>query len=81
MVGEAALDYPALLLQRKVVLANKPRGSARIAFSAADFGNFLAHPLVAKAAAGAVQVRSAGDRRVRQLEACTGGGGGGAPGV
>lgn len=37
---------PQVLLQRRIVLANVPVGSARVHFSESDFGTFLTHPLM-----------------------------------
>ncbi|KIY99162.1 Protein YIPF6 [Monoraphidium neglectum] len=54
-VGAAALDYGQALMRREIVLTNVPTGTARVVFSEADLGNFLAHPLVAAAAQTAVQ--------------------------
>jgi hypothetical protein len=55
-VGEACLDYSAMLWQQRIVLTNIPVGTARVVFSGRDFGHFLIHPLVVNAAARAVQV-------------------------
>jgi hypothetical protein len=57
-VGEACLDYSAMLWQQRIVLTNIPVGTARVVFSGRDFGHFLVHPLVVNAAARAVQVRA-----------------------
>lgn len=50
------LDLPAVLSQQRILLRNVPTGSARVVFTAADFGAFLQHPLVTTAARKAVQV-------------------------
>lgn len=55
-VGEARLDYLKILMQQQIVLTNVPRGSARVVFSPTDFASFLQHPLMQRAAAGAVEV-------------------------
>jgi hypothetical protein len=55
-VSEAILDYSAILFQQRIVLSNVPVGTSRVVFSAADFGNFLAHPLMQVAAKAAVEV-------------------------
>lgn len=49
-VGEAALDPGALVAERLIKLRRPSRGDAEIVFTAADFANFLAHPLVTAAA-------------------------------
>jgi len=54
-VGEVSLDYGALAMRQQIVLRHASRGSARVLFSEDDFGGFLAHPLVVRAARGAVQ--------------------------
>lgn len=61
-MGAAAIDYGALVSQQRIVLRNIPRGEARILFNARDFGNFLVHPLMADAAAKAVDVSCIGTR-------------------
>lgn len=53
-VGAAALDY-SRVLAGQIVLTNVPTGTARVVFDERDFGNFLAHPLVARQAAAAVK--------------------------
>ena len=55
-VSEAILDYGAILFQQRIILSNTPVGTSRVVFSAQDFGNFLAHPLMQAAAKEAVQV-------------------------
>ena len=49
-VGEAALDPGALVAERLIKLRRPSHGDAEIVFTAADFANFLAHPLVTAAA-------------------------------
>ena len=49
-VGEAALDPGALVAERLIKLRRPSRGDAEIVFTAEDFANFLAHPLVTAAA-------------------------------
>ncbi len=53
-VGEARIDYGAVIQRQPIVLANMPEGSARVVFSDADFGHFLQHPLMQAAASTAV---------------------------
>eukprot|EP00882_Tetradesmus_deserticola_P011787 GHRQ01012473.1.p1 GENE.GHRQ01012473.1~~GHRQ01012473.1.p1 ORF type:complete len:218 (+),score=58.84 GHRQ01012473.1:180-833(+) len=54
-VGAASLDPAAVLFKQQIQLTNTPVGTARVLFSAADFGNFLVHPLMTEAAKQAVQ--------------------------
>uniref|UniRef100_A0A383VV08 Uncharacterized protein n=1 Tax=Tetradesmus obliquus TaxID=3088 RepID=A0A383VV08_TETOB len=54
-VGEASLDPSAVLFKQQILLTNVPVGTARVMFNAADFGNFLVHPLMTEAAKEAVQ--------------------------
>ena len=49
-VGEAALDPGTLVAERLIKLRRPSRGDAEIVFTAEDFANFLAHPLVTAAA-------------------------------
>ncbi|KXZ56410.1 hypothetical protein GPECTOR_1g365 [Gonium pectorale] len=56
-VGRVELDLPAVFSQQRIVLRNVPVGSARVVFTARDFGAFLQHPLVVTAARKAVQGR------------------------
>lgn len=58
-LGAAQLDVEAVLLKQRILLKSIPRGNAKIVFTARDFGNFLAHPLMRQAAATAIQVRFA----------------------
>jgi hypothetical protein len=57
-VGEASLDPAAVLFKQQIQLTNVPVGTARVVFNAADFGNFLVHPLMTEAAKEAVEVRA-----------------------
>jgi len=45
-VGTTALDIPALLSSRRIVLQSPATGTATICFSPADWDNFLRHPLL-----------------------------------
>lgn len=70
-MGAAAIDYGALVSQQRIVLRNIPRGEARILFNARDFGNFLVHPLMADAAAKAVDVSCTGSKMgSTRLDSC-----------
>ena len=55
-LGAAQLDVEAVLLKQRIILKSIPRGTAKIIFTARDFGNFLAHPLMRQAASTAIQV-------------------------
>ena len=55
-LGAAQLDVGAVLLERRIGLKSSPRGTAKIVFTARDFGNFLANPLMRQAASTAIQV-------------------------
>ena len=55
-LGAAQLDVEAVLVKQRILLKSIPRGTAKIVFTARDFGNFLAHPLMRKAASTAIQV-------------------------
>ena len=55
-LGKAQLDIEAILTKQRILLKSIPRGTAKIVFTARDFGHFLAHPLLRQAAATAVQV-------------------------
>lgn len=55
-LGPAQLDVEAALMRQRIELKSVPKGSAKIVFTARDFGHFLAHPLMQRAAATAVQV-------------------------
>ena len=55
-VGAAALDGGALT-RGMLLLSASARGSGDVVFTARDFGNFLAHPLLVAAAARAVAGR------------------------
>lgn len=46
----------ALLSQGRIMLSTVPKGTARVVFTAPEFGTFLCHPLMVDAAATAVQV-------------------------
>ncbi|DBB02325.1 hypothetical protein WJX82_005664 [Trebouxia sp. C0006] len=54
-LGKAQLDIEAILTKQRILLKSIPRGTAKIVFTARDFGHFLAHPLLRQAAATAVQ--------------------------
>ena len=45
-VSRAAIDVLQVLLRQRIVLSNIPTGTARVTFTADDFGAFLTHPLV-----------------------------------
>ena len=51
-VGRASIDFPALATQQRILLKQPALGSAAISFSAADWGSFLAHPLMSEALSG-----------------------------
>ena len=51
-VGRASIDFPALATQQRILLKQPALGSAAIRFSAADWGSFLAHPLMSEALSG-----------------------------
>ena len=55
-LGKAQLDIEAILTRQRILLKSIPRGTAKIVFTARDFGHFLAHPLLRQTAATAVQV-------------------------
>lgn len=55
-LGAAQLDVEAVLFKQRIILKSIPRGTAKIVFTARDFGNFLAHPLMRQAASTAIQV-------------------------
>jgi len=46
-VSATGIDAAQVLARRRIVLVNRPRGTARVSFTAADFGSFLTHPLLA----------------------------------
>jgi len=48
-VGAAAIDPIALVTERVVKLREPARGTAKLVFTTADFGNFLSHPLTVAA--------------------------------
>jgi hypothetical protein len=50
-VGRTAIDVPALVTTRRIVLQNAAIGDATMVFSGADWQNFLMHPLMSKALA------------------------------
>ncbi|KAJ9508642.1 hypothetical protein QJQ45_027925 [Haematococcus lacustris] len=54
-VGPTELDFGAVLVEQRIRLRQPPEGSARCLFTADDFAQFLAHPLLTRAAATAVQ--------------------------
>lgn len=54
-LGKAQLDIEAILTKQRILLKSIPRGTAKIVFTARDFGHFLAHPLLRQAATTAVQ--------------------------
>eukprot|EP00536_Pseudo-nitzschia_multiseries_P013900 jgi/Psemu1/213138/e_gw1.629.63.1 len=45
-VGECSLDMGRVISNQKLVLTTPAEGRAMIALSAADFGNFITHPLM-----------------------------------
>ena len=49
-----------MLFKQQILLTNVPVGTARVVFNAADFGNFLVHPLMTEAAKEAVEVGRGG---------------------
>lgn len=57
-LGRSQLDVEAIVTKQRILLKSIPRGTAKVVFTAQDFGNFLAHPLMKQAAATAVQVLS-----------------------
>ena len=48
-VGRTAIDVPALITSRRIVLQNSAIGDATMVFSGSDWQNFLMHPLMSKA--------------------------------
>lgn len=70
-VGRVAVDASAILFERRIKLAQPPFGIARVVFTAQDFGAFLIHPLMVKAASTAVQVRQTLYNNCLRLCACT----------
>jgi len=50
-VGRTAIDVPALITARRIVIQNAAIGDANMIFSGADWQNFLMHPLMTKALA------------------------------
>ncbi|GFH26831.1 uncharacterized protein HaLaN_25047, partial [Haematococcus lacustris] len=56
-VGPTELDFGAVLAEQRIRLRQPPEGSARCLFTAVDFAQFLAHPLLTRAAATAVQLQ------------------------
>lgn len=55
-LGESQLDVEAIVTRQRILLKSIPRGTAKIVFTARDFGHFLAHPLFKRAATTAVKV-------------------------
>ena len=58
-VGKTAIDFGALASQRRIVMQKPSIGSADISFSAADWSNFLSHPLFTAAVAGRIRTTNA----------------------
>lgn len=56
-VGELAVDYGALVWQRKLSLKNQPIGTCSLVLTSTDLGNFMMHPLMAQVSNRAVQGR------------------------
>lgn len=52
------LDTNKLVWQQTVALKNVPQGSVSFTLSSQDLANFMVHPIMALAAARAVQVRA-----------------------
>ena len=69
-VGKTVIDFSALATQRKIVMQKPSIGAADMTFTAADWGNFLMHPLftanvaaeIARTAAPAVRFSRTGVR-------------------
>jgi hypothetical protein len=55
-LGRLSIDYGKLLWQKTVALSGVPHGQVRIVLNAQDLANFMAHPVMLRAASRIVEV-------------------------